>query len=355
MKFTVGPVEMYEETLKLRGEQIPYFRTSEFGEMMFRTDGRLKELIGCEKEGQIVYLTASGTGAMESVVINCFDERDKVLVVNGGSFGARFSSLCGIHRINHEEIKVPFEKDLEENMLTAYENAGYTALLVNINETSLGKLYDINLLSQFCKRNNMYLIVDAIGSLFMDEIDMKKTGIDGLIFSSQKALSLAPGMSYVALSKKLLEERVYDIETKCMYLDFKDHIKNFERGQTPFTPAVGICYELSNMVDRLYEKGIEKIVNEKRELASGFRRKVKDYGFAIPEYRLSNALTPVLFKDHAYDVYVELKDRYNLIVNPSGGEYANRMLRIGHMGNLKPSDYEELLEKMIGLYKEYDR
>ena len=32
--FTVGPVEMYPETLKIEGTQLPYFRTAEFGNMM---------------------------------------------------------------------------------------------------------------------------------------------------------------------------------------------------------------------------------------------------------------------------------------------------------------------------------
>lgn len=35
-------------------------------------------------------LTTSGTGAMESVVMNVLNNKDKVLVINGGSFGKDF-------------------------------------------------------------------------------------------------------------------------------------------------------------------------------------------------------------------------------------------------------------------------
>lgn len=37
-----------------------------------------------------VFLTTSGTGAMESVVMNVLNNKDKVLVINGGSFGKDF-------------------------------------------------------------------------------------------------------------------------------------------------------------------------------------------------------------------------------------------------------------------------
>ena len=65
---------------------------------------------------------------------------------------------------------------------------------------------------------------------------MDKYGIDAVILSSKKALSLAPGLSVVALSEKILK-RVEVIDSKSIYFDFKDHLKNAERGQTPFTPC----------------------------------------------------------------------------------------------------------------------
>lgn len=354
MKFTVGPVEMYEETLQVRRQQIPYFRTEQFSQMMLNTDSKIKEMFGCKEGAKSVYLTASGTGAMEATVINCFDARDRLLVINGGSFGERFAKLCKLHDMDYDEVVVPFEKDLDGNMLSAYENKGYTALLVNLDETSLGKLYDIELLSQFCKNNNMYLVVDAIGSAFMDNIDVGASDIDALIFSSQKALSLAPGMSFIILSERLLNDRVYSVKSKTMYFDFREHLNNFERGQTPFTPAVGICYELSEMIDRLYLKGMDEIIKGKEVLAKGFRKQLMDCGFEIPKYKLSNALTPVLLPNHAYDVYTELKDKHNIVVTPSGGDLKDKMLRIGHMGALNIDSYYELLKKMTGVYKQYE-
>ena len=168
------------------------------------------------------------------------------------------------------------------------------------------------------------LFKTAISAFLADEINMDKYGIDVVILSSQKALSLAPGLSVVALSEKILK-RVEVIDSKSIYFDFKDHLKNAERGQTPFTPAVRIIIELDNMVKRLEEKGIENIIKETNEIAVYFRKRIKEIGLDYPKYPLSNAVTPVLFPDENADViYRELIDKYGFTVNPSGGDLAKK-------------------------------
>lgn len=345
--FTVGPVEMYQETLDIRARQVPYFRTEEFSAMMLDTDQKLKSILGASKDDKTVYLTASGTAAMEATIINCFDASDKLLVVNGGTFGNRFCQICEIHNITYTSIDVPFDMDLNGEMLKKYDACGYTGLLVNLDETSIGKLYDLKIMSDFCKRNNMCFVVDAIGAAFIDEINIEKYGIDALIFSSQKALSLAPGMSFVILSKRMIEEQINHITPKSMYFNFKDYLLNFERGQTPFTPAVGVCHELADMVNRYYQNGIENIINEKEKQVKKFRNKLIDSGFSVPKYRLSNAVTPIIIDGYAYELYLMLKNDYDMVLTPNGGEMKDKIVRVGNMGNLSEEDYDVLIENML--------
>ena len=40
--FTIGPVEMFEETLKIGGKQVPYFRNDEFSQVVFSASAGLK-------------------------------------------------------------------------------------------------------------------------------------------------------------------------------------------------------------------------------------------------------------------------------------------------------------------------
>ena len=245
--FTIGPVEMFEETLEIGGKQVPYFRNDEFSQTVLSASAGLKRLLFNEN-GEIILLTCSGTGAMEATIMNCFTKEDNLIVIDGGSFGHRFTQICDVHEILYKAVKVEQGETLTKSMIEEVMNGEkFTGFLVNLDETSIGQLYDIQMISEICKENDLVLVVDAISAFLADEVNMDKYGIDAVILSSQKALSLAPGLSVVALSERMLK-RVESIDSKSIYFDYKDYLKNGERGQTPFTPAVRVVIELEEIV-----------------------------------------------------------------------------------------------------------
>ena len=346
--FTVGPVEMYKDTLLLGKEPIPYFRNQLFSNIIFELDNNIKSVLCMKENDKNIILTASGTGAMEAVVLNCLTKGDKALVISGGSFGERFVELCILHGIPHDILRIPFGDTLSTAMLKPFENKGYSAMLVNIHETSTGQLYPISLLSEFCTRNKMLFLVDAISSLFADPIDFSKDKIDALIFSSQKALALPPGVAVVSLSERMCN-KVQKQKIPSMYFDFVSYLKDGERGQTPFTPAIGIILQMNEMIKKIKEEGINKKVERTKKLADDFRKKAREQNFPIPDYPLSNALTPVLFNNDAEYYYNELVEKYRLVVNPCGGSLKQIMLRVGHMGNLQMEDNNLLIEALCNI------
>ncbi|MBR4555773.1 MAG: alanine--glyoxylate aminotransferase family protein [Ruminococcus sp.] len=343
--FTLGPVEMYDHTFEVAKKQVPYFRTPEFSEVVLECDGLLRKFAKAGSDAKTVFLTCSGTGAMEATVINCFDEKDKLLVIDGGSFGHRFAQICEIHGIPHDVIKLPYGTALKKEDVYAFDGKGYTGLLVNIDETSTGQLYDGKMLSEFCKKNGMIFVVDAISSFLADPIDMEDWGIDALIFSSQKSLALAPGLSIVLLSSRMYTERVQGKPAKTMYLDFNSHIENGKRGQTPFTPAVRLIYELQDMLRHIDAMGLESKLAHMKEVADDFRARLAETPLSLPEYPLSNAVTPLYFPDgNAYEVYETLKKEYDVFVTPNGGDLAKTVIRVGHLGNHTVEDNKMLID-----------
>ena len=343
--FTVGPVEMDDEIKAIGGEQVPYFRTQEFSNLMIDADNMLRDFMHAGANSKSIYLTASGTGALEATVINCLNQDDKVIVINGGTFGHRFVDLCEIYGIQHTDIVLTFGEKLEEKHFNKLNAKEFTALLVNIDETSTGQLYDIKLIADFCKKNNLLLIVDAISSFLCDQYDMEKYSIDATIISSQKGLCIAPGLSVVVLSERMLNERVINNSVRSMYFDFKDYMDNFKRGQTPFTPCVGICLQMHKALSMIKEKGLERHLQYIADVANDFRTKVtKIDGISVPKYPLSNAITPIIFdKDIATKVFEAMKDNYGITVNPTGGTMKERILRVAHIGNTKLEDNEVLI------------
>lgn len=350
LNFTVGPVQMSEKICSLGSEQIPYFRTPEFSKVMFENERLIKKFVGAKDNDRVVFLTGSGTASMEATIINTIDENDKVLVVNGGSFGQRFVEICSLHKKNFTEIKLNVGKNLTNDILENFRGKGYTAFVVNIHETSTGVYYDLELIKKFCSENNMFLIVDAISSFMADEIDFD--GIDVLIIGSQKALACPPGISIIVMSINAIG-RIDKIKCNCMYLDLKKALKDAERGQTPFTPAVGILLQINYRLNEVENNGgVKAEITRIKSIANDFRQKIVDLPFDIISDSMSNAVTPLAPRNSsAYRIFNILKDEYNIWVCPNGGELTDKLFRVGHIGELTVDDNDTLIFALKDIQK----
>jgi aspartate aminotransferase-like enzyme len=343
LNFTVGPVQEPDCVLEIGAQQTPYFRNAFFSEVMLQNEAMIKELAYAPEDARAVFLTASGTGAMEAAVMNTFTENDKVLIVNGGSFGQRFVRICDIHGIPYREIKVPFERNLTADMLAPYEGKDYTGFLINMHETSIGKLYDMQLVSDFCKRNHLFLVVDAISAFLADPFQMEQWSVDVMIASSQKALAVPPGISILLLSPSAVA-RVQRQKVQSLYFDLADALKNMERGQTPFTPAVGTLLQIHARLQQLVQMGVEQENRRIAGLAAHFRQGIQGLPLKIAGSSLSNAVTPLLTEGiSAYQLFETLEADYHIWICPSGGELRDSLFRVGHLGNLTIEDNERLL------------
>lgn len=349
INFTVGPVQSSVAVRAIGAEQVPYFRTSEFSDVMFENERLIKKFAKASDDSKVVFLTSSGSGAMETAIMNTLTPNDKALVVNGGSFGHRFVELLELHHVAYTEIKLEHGKALKPEHLVPYEGQGYTAFLVNKHETSTGVHYDMNLISNFCKRNQLFLIVDSISTFLADPFDMKELGADIMITGSQKALACPPGISVMVLSSKAIN-RVNNTKCVCQYFDLKIALKNMERGQTPWTPAVGILRQINARLKEIDANGgVEGEIARIGALATYFRDKIKGLPFEIVSESLSNAVTPLHpTTASAYDIFLKIKDEYGMWVCPNGGDMKDIVFRVGHIGALTTDDYD----KLIAAFKE---
>lgn len=347
LNFTVGPVQSEEIVCQIGAEQVPYFRTPEFSEVMKENENLMKKFTYAHEDSRVVFITGSGTASLEATVMNVFTPKDKVIVVNGGSFGARFVQLCQIHEIPYEEIKLEPGRALTEEMLQPYDGQGFTGFLVNIHETSTGVLYNLQMISQFVKKNNLFFVVDAISSFIADKFEMEKMGVDIMITGSQKALAVAPGISIIVMSPKAVE-RVNGNQVKSLYFDLKAALKDGERGQTPFTPAVGILRQIHARLKEIDKEGIEAETAKVAAIAQDFREKIKEFPFKIVSESLSNAVTPLSPTNgvSAYDIFTILKDEYEIWVCPNGGNLADKIFRVGHIGALTLEDNQKLIDAL---------
>ncbi|MEE8721661.1 MAG: aminotransferase class V-fold PLP-dependent enzyme [Eggerthellaceae bacterium] len=353
LNFAVGPVMSSAEVCAVGGEQVPYFRTDEFSAITKDNERMLCDLAHAPAGSRAVFLTCSGTGAMEAVIMNTLSADDHALVIDGGSFGHRFRQMLELHGIPHDAVEVERGHGITAADLEPFEDAGITAFLVNLGETSTGVLYDLDTIAAFCKRTGAFLIVDGISSFLTDELDMAASGTAVMITDSQKALAVAPGIAPVVLAPAALE-RIERAEPGCMYFDLKDALKNGERGQTPFTPAVNTLRQLHVRVSQIEaDGGAEAEIARVHAQAQDFRDRIADLPFTLFSQAPQNAVTSLSVAPgvNAHDIFVELKDHYDIWVCPNGGDMATKVFRVGHMGALTSADNETLVAALRELQK----
>lgn len=348
--FTPGPIIMDSETLELGGRQPQYFRTPAFSRQMEECREMLRQAFDAAEDDPVVLLTASGTAGMEAAVANIFSEKDKLLVIDGGTFGHRFTAICAAYRIPHTVIPVPFGEAFDPSILSRYENSGYTGFLVNVCETSTGQLYPMEEIAAFCKRNSIYLIADAISSFLSDPFSMKELGCAAVITASQKGLGLSPGMAYIVVNKAVYETRVKTSDFKSPYLSFTTY--QTENGQPPYTPAISIINQLYEKLQRVTQLSAKKYSMKNKQIAEYFRTQLlKKTGFTYLQYPLSNCVTPVYCKNgNARDIIAILRDEHGIYVTPTAGDAGEKIFRVAHMSSsLTEQDIDGLIAVLAQL------
>ena len=352
LNFTVGPVQSSEEVRAIGMQQVPYFRTPEFSELMLENEQLVKKFAKADENARVCFMPTSGTGSMEAALINCFSQEDKLIVVNGGSFGERFEQMAELYRIPHTTIKLRHGEALKADHLAPLEGQGFTGFLVNMHETSTGVLYDMPMISDFCRRNRIFLVADTISSFMCDPFNMKEWHVGAMITGSQKALACPPGVSLIVLSPEAVE-RVYSHNPMCMYLDLKLALKNGERGQTPFTPAVQTLIQINVRLREIEAKGgVDAEIKRCAGQAQDFRSRIRELPFELVSESPANGVTPLHpLHANAYEIFKILKDEYRIWICPNGGDMADKIFRVGHMGCLTHADNTTLINAFKDLQK----
>lgn len=339
--FTPGPVSVEEHILAKGAEQPPYNRTQDFSTLTKEILQGLGYVF--QTSGPTVILTGSGTAAMEAAVLNFLDASDRVLIINGGTFGQRWCDLCHVHSICHTELKLNAGDDIDLDRLSqTLSHEQLTALLINAHETSTGQLYDIQAIGRLAQKFGLLYIVDAISTICADPFLMDDWHVDVAILSSQKALALPPGLSFVAMSERA-QSRLKEITPKSLYFNLQDYLNNQERGQLPYTPAIGLLMQLHQRLLDITQRTLPEIINQHKQRACYFRETVASLPCDTLPSRQSNAMTTVLCEGgNAFEIVQRLRDHYDIEVAPSGGVLKHKIFRISHMGAQNDADVDAL-------------
>lgn len=343
-----GPVTTTPRVKAAVGARDMCHREPIFSNLLDSVQRKLHTVFGAGDGYDVMVVTASGTGGMESA-INTFAPMGKTfLVLRNGAFGERLAEIARTHRIDIAEIVVPWGEPIPVDLVrkTLDERPDIAAVGMVHHETSIGVLNPVSDVGKLTRERGVTLIVDTVSSLGSEDIDVERDRIDVCVTSANKCLHAFSGLASVCVRKPVWETIVGD-QPRSYYLDLRRYKKFMdERSQTPFTPAVNTMMSLNAALDELLEVGVTGRREHYRRLNARIRRGLKSLGLEllVDEERSSHSLTLVKVPDGMtyQDIYLGLKNR-GYIVYESKDQLAGRYFQVANMGALEEVHIDEFL------------
>jgi aspartate aminotransferase-like enzyme len=330
-----GPTPVPPEVLLSMAMPMIHHRSPDFLPVLEAAKKGLQWLL--QTKNDVLILCSTGTGGMVGAVNNFFNPGDKVLVVNGGKFGERWTKICQAYGLKVEEIAVDWGYCIKpETVKAALEkDPGTKAVFVQATETSTGVYHDIEGLGKVIKKfDDTLFVVDAISALVAQDLRTDEWGIDVMIGGSQKGLMLPPGLAFVSVSDKAWKRN----ETSKMprfYFNFKKERENLAKNQTNFTSAVTLIIGLNEAIKMLQKEGLENVLGRHASLANATREAVKALGLGIySKESPSNSVTAIEMPEgiDGQAVYKILREKYGITGAGGQDKAKGKILRLAHLG-----------------------
>ncbi|HIC83993.1 MAG TPA: alanine--glyoxylate aminotransferase family protein [Nitrososphaerales archaeon] len=312
-------------------------RTSDFSSLMKEMIRKGKILFECREDP--IYLSASGTAAVEASITNILRKDDKAIVTVCGEFGGRVSEQISSVGASPIELVAdygdfPSLSDLER----ALENNPDTkAVYIVTNETSSGAMcHWLKEAGDLTLKYGAFLVADAVSNWGADKMPLENYNIDFIATGSQKACAAPPGLAMIALSTKYKEEMLKDPQ-KLHFLNLPRYIKFSDKSsQTPFTPSLPIYFALNKAYDIMIEEGMEHRYVRHQVCAKAFYDAFEAMGlqlFGTPEAR-SNTVVSIAYPKGLDDKEFRgsLSKNYGVVVAGGFGDYAGKIFRVGSLG-----------------------
>ncbi len=335
-----GPTPVPARIRLAMAQPMFHHRTPQFSAIFAEVRSGLQALFKTKQD--VLMLAASGTGAMEAAVANCFAPGEEVLVVNGGKFGERWLKLCDAFGVKAVELRVEWGRAVRaEDVEAALKaNPNIRGVLVQASETSTTAVHPIQQLAAVTRGRDVLLVVDGITAVGVYDLPMDAWGIDVLITGSQKALMLPPGLALIALSERAWGRVAKTCQPR-FYFDLPRERSNQAKNTTAYTPAISLVIGLREALAMMQEEGLDNVFARHARLASATRAAALALGCRLVAPDNPSPATTGVFVPEGIDgskLFAYLRDR--MLVTFAGGQdqLKGRIVRIAHLGYMGAFD-----------------
>ncbi len=351
--FSPGPTPVPPEVSLAMAQPILHHRTNQFTEVFEEAREGLKYVFQTQRD--VLILASSGTGAMEAAVANLFSPGDKAVCIRGGKFGERWAEICESYGVIPVNIDVEWGEavKVEDVAKVIDENPDVKAVLWQASETSTGVKHPTKELADLCRERGVLSVVDGITAIGVFDVKTDEWGLDVVVSGSQKAFMLPPGLAFICLSERAWEA-VESSKCPKYYFDLKKELKNQQKGQTAYTPAVSLIIGLRESIKLIKEEGLENVFKRHSLLAKATREAMKAIGLELFSKSPSEAVTAVKVPEGIEGGKIPklLRDKYGVVIAGGQAKLKGKIFRVSHMGYVTKFDMVLAISAVEGILRE---
>jgi len=342
-----GPTPVPPKVLEACARPMINHRGPEFAAILDRATKRVKEVFLTQND--VFILTTSGTGVMETAVVNTLSPGDRVLAICGGAFGDRFANIAKTYGADVSRLDVEWGKaaDPGDVRRALAADPAIKAVLIVHNETSTGVTNPLAEIAKVVREFDKLLLVDAISSLSAIPVRTDDWGLDFVVTASQKGWMVPPALAMVSVSPRAWEAHA-KAKMPRYYFDVATAKDYLERGQTPWTPAVSVFYGLDLALGMMAQEGLENIFARHRRIGQFTRDGAKSLGLKLfaDERFASDTVTAVKVPEGVDGKALQklCLDEYDLVMAGGQAKLAGKIFRIGHLGFVSEEDVQAALD-----------
>jgi len=334
--FCPGPVNI-DDSIKNKIINEISHRGKQFQQLFNESTNLTSQLFSMTQEHCSLFLTGSGTLAIESIIYS-YLKKKKTLLLQNGLFAEKWEGLLKNHGCSYKVQNYgwcnSYNYDLLESQLLAEE---IDCIFIVHHETSTTMINDLYKINEICAKHRVEIIVDAVSSAGIYNINLNNLQqISFLGFSTNKGIGSFPGLAVVIGKVSLLEKMTNEIS----YFNLKNYYDFSLKKETPYTPCVQNFY--------YYNLAVSNILTE--------RQNRLEYYETLSEYFIGQLaiinIHPVLKNsqccwvinfavDNPNNLYDRLLEK-NIVVYKCKGYLEQIAIQIGILNKTK-NDIDELI------------
>jgi aspartate aminotransferase-like enzyme len=347
-----GPTPLPEAIREAGRLQMINHRGPEFQELLVRASAGMRPWFGTQQD--VLILTSSGTGGLEAAIVSFLSPGDPVLAVSIGNFGERLARIADTFGADVTLLEVEWGQAADPDSVRdavgamVVEGRSPRAVLLTFNETSTGVTNPVAALAAAVRgaAPEALIIVDGVSGIGALPFEMDGWDLDVVVTGSQKAWMIPPGLAMVAVSERAWAANAHATMPR-FYLDLGRHREALPKGQTPWTPAVGLVFQLEAALALMQAEGKPAVLARHAACGAASRAGLRALGFELfaDQAYASNSVTSAhLPAGIEWSALSKALQARGLVLAGGQGKLKGKVFRIGHLGDVGVDDIVSALE-----------